>query len=387
MEENKNGAAAAAARKPAGGSPAARVQGFLRREPVLCAAALCALGTMLLVPPSRAYAAYIDCRVLALLFCLMAVVAGLRGCGAFDALARALLARCKSGRALGAVLVLLPFFCSMLITNDVALLTFIPFTLLLTASLGLGGREIPLLVLQTIAANLGSMATPVGNPQNLYLYTAYALSAGDFFRTLLPYTLASGVLLALGGALALPKTLAAPELGAAPRPAARQLAFYGALFALCLLSVFRVLPWPILLGVLTAALALKQPSLLARPDYGLLATFVCFFIVSGNLSALPAVRTALSGALARGTVLTAAAVSQIISNVPAAVLLSGFTQDWRGLLLGTNLGGLGTPVASLASLITLKAYFAAPGARRGRYLAVFSALNFALLALGLAFAA
>ena len=364
-----------------------RAAAFIRREPVLCAAAVCALGTMLAVPPSRAYAGYIDCRVLVLLFCLMAVVAGLRACGAFDALARALLARCKSGRSLGTVLVLLPFFCSMLITNDVALLTFIPFTLLLTASLGLAGREIPLLVLQTIAANLGSMATPVGNPQNLYLYTAYSLSAGDFFRTLLPYTLASLVLLTLGGALALPKALAAPRLEKAPRPTAQQLLFYGALFALCLLSVFRILPWPALLSVLVLALAFAQPALLRRPDYGLLATFVCFFIVSGNLSALPAVRAALEKALAHGTVLTAALVSQIISNVPAAVLLSGFTQDWRGLLLGTNLGGLGTPVASLASLITLKAYFAAPEAKRGRYLAVFSILNFALLALGLAFAA
>ena len=366
---------------------ARRAAGFFRREPVLCIAAVCALATMAAVPPSAAYAGYLDGRVLALLFCLMAVVAGLRACGVFDTLARVLLRACRSGRTLGLVLVLLPFFASMAITNDVALLTFVPFTLLLTASLGLRGREIPLLVLQTIAANLGSMATPVGNPQNLYLYSAFSLSAGDFFAVLLPYTLLSLALLSAGALLCLPAALRAPALADAARPSARQLCFYGGLFALCLLAVFRVLPWPVLLGVTAAALALARPQLLARVDYGLLATFVCFFIVSGNLSAMAPVRAALGGLLARNTVLAAAAVSQIISNVPAAVLLAGFTRDWRGLLLGTDLGGLGTPVASLASLITLKAYLRAPGARPGRFLAVFSALNFAFLALLLALAA
>ena len=360
---------------------------FIKKEPVLSAAAVLAVLSMFFVAPSPEYLSYIDFRTLALLFSLMTVVAGLKEIGLFRYLGSSLLAGMHSTRQLAFTLTALCFFSSMLITNDVSLITFVPFSILILNMAGLPELMIPVIVLQTIAANLGSMATPVGNPQNLYLYTTYSLSAGDFFRTLLPYTLASLVLLTLGGALALPKALAAPRLEKAPRPTAQQLLFYGALFALCLLSVFRILPWPALLSVLVLALAFAQPALLRRPDYGLLATFVCFFIVSGNLSALPAVRAALEKALAHGTVLTAALVSQIISNVPAAVLLSGFTQDWRGLLLGTNLGGLGTPVASLASLITLKAYFAAPEAKRGRYLAVFSILNFALLALGLAFAA
>ena len=359
---------------------------FIRREAVLSVSAVCALVTVFLVPPDREYLGYVDLRVLCLLLCLMAVVAGFQSCGAFEWLAGRLLARQTSGPALSAVLVMLPFFCSMAVTNDVALITFAPFTLMLLDQLRCSGAAIPILVLQTIAANLGSMATPVGNPQNLYLYGAYAVSAGDFFRAVLPLAGISLVCLAAAALPILPRQLPQAQMEERPLGGRKKLALYGALFFLCLLTVFRLLPYGLVTAVVLLALVLAEPALLRRLDVSLLGTFVCFFVVSGNLGRLPAVHDFLQLLLERSTLLTAVLTSQFISNVPAAVLLAGFTDNWRELLLGVDIGGLGTPVASLASLITLKLYMRAPGARPGRYLTVFTAANVALLAVLLALA-
>ena len=357
---------------------------FMKREAVLTAAAACAVATMFLVPPDAAYLGYVDLRVLCLLLSLMAVVAGFQSCGAFQWLAAQLLARGTGPRTLAVILVLLPFFCSMAVTNDVALITFAPFTLLLLDQLDCSPAAVPLLVLQTIAANLGSMATPVGNPQNLYLYAAYGLSAGDFFPAVLPLAGISLVCLVAAALPIFPRQMQVPRIDCQPLRSPRKLALYGVLFLLCLLSVFRLLPYGVLTALVLAALALAEPALLRRLDFSLLCTFVCFFTVSGNLGRLPAVHDFLQGLLERSTLLTGVLTSQIISNVPAAVLLSSFTDNWRELLLGVDIGGLGTPVASLASLITLKLYLQSQGARPGRYLAVFTAGNGALLALLLA---
>ena len=364
-----------------------RITAFLKGEAVLCVAVVCAVITMALVPPDGAYIGYIDLRVLCLLLCLMAVVAGVQSCGAFQYLAEQMLLRRPGPRALGIILVLLPFFVSMAVTNDVALITFVPFTLLLLEQLGCRRAAVPLLVLQTVAANLGSMATPVGNPQNLFLYAAYELTPGNFFPVVLPLTGIALVCLAAAAAPVLPKALPAPELTGQALRNPRKLALYGVLFVLCLLTVFRVLPYGILTVIVVAALALAEPVLLKKLDYGLLATFVCFFIVSGNLGRLPAVHDLLQSLLERSTLLTGVLTSQIISNVPAAVLLSGFTENWRDLLLGVDIGGLGTPIASLASLITLKLYLRSREARPGRFLAVFTLANAAGLVILLAAAA
>ena len=359
---------------------------FFRQETVLCIAALCALCTMLLVPPDGAYIGYIDFRTLCLLLCLMAVVALVQSCGAFRFLAAWLVGRFRGGRALGVVLVLLPFFTSMLVTNDVALLTFVPFTLLLLERIGCTGRAAEVLVLQTVAANLGSMATPVGNPQNLYLYGAYSLGPGEFFAAVLPLTAMSFALLAVSAAFVLPRGLEVPALEAAPIRDKGKLAVYGVLFVLCLLTVFHVLPYGVMTAVVLAAVALMQPKLLKELDYGLLATFICFFIVSGNLGRVEAVREVLQSLLSRSTLLTSVAASQVISNVPAAVLLSAFTENWKELLQGVNIGGLGTPIASLASLITLKLYLRSEGAQAGHFLLVFLAVNLQALLVLLLFA-
>lgn len=361
------------------------IKTFIKNETVLCIAAVCAIATMFLVPPDREYFSYIDFRVLCLLLCLMAVVAGFKSVGAFQWLTYQLLRRIHSGRILGVTLVLLPFFCSMLVTNDVALLVFIPFTLALLAQLGCHRYIIPVIVLQTIAANLGSMATPVGNPQNLFLYAAYNLSAGEFFSVTLPLTALS--LLCLGAAAfpVLPQSLPEQKLENAEIESVKKLLIYIVLFALCLLTVFRVIPYPVTTVLIVAILALVDWKLLKEIDFMLLATFVCFFIVSENLGRVGGIRDFLQDLLSRSALLTAVGASQVISNVPAAVLLSGFTDQWRAMLAGVNIGGLGTPIASLASLITLKFYLRWPGANTLKFLGGFTVANFAGLCILLTF--
>lgn len=358
-----------------------RIKDFIKKETVLCIAALCAIATMFLVPPDGEYLHYIDFRVLCLLLCLMAVVAGFKSVGAFGWLTCQLLRRIRSGRILSLTLVLLPFFCSMLVTNDVALLVFVPFTLGLLSQLGCAGAIIPILVLQTIAANLGSMATPVGNPQNLFLYAAFELGIGEFFGVVLPLTAVSLVCLAAASLPVLPKQLPEQKLEDVPISSGKQLILYAALFVLCLLTVFRVVPYPVTTILLVAALFFVNRKLLKEIDYMLLLTFVCFFVVSENLGRVEAVREFLQSLLSKNTLLTAVGASQVISNVPAAVLLSGFTDSWANLLAGVNIGGLGTPIASLASLITLKLYIRWPGAKAGKFLLVFTTGNLIGLAL------
>ena len=362
------------------------IKEFIKKEYVLCIAALCAAATMFAVPPSAAYWHYIDFRVLCLLLCLMAVVAGFKSVGAFQWLTFQLLRRIRSGRILGATLVMLPFFSSMLVTNDVALLIFIPFTLELLAQLGFKKAMIPIIVLQTVAANLGSMATPVGNPQNLFLYAAFNLAAGEFFSVTLPLTAVSLLCLAAAALPVLPRELKEQELEQADISSVRNLLIYCALFVLCLLTVFRVVSYIITTAVIVILLLILNKKLLKEIDYMLLLTFVCFFIVSENLGQVNAVRVFLQDLLGRSTLLTSVGASQIISNVPAAVLLSGFTDQWRELLAGVNIGGLGTPIASLASLITLKLYMRWPGAKVGAFIGVFLAANVIGLVILLAFA-
>jgi len=354
---------------------ASKIKAFFKTESVFCIAALCAVLTMFFVLPDREYAAYIDLRVLCLLACLMAVVAGFQHVGIFRWITYQLLHRIGSGRILGAALVLLPFFCSMLVTNDVALIVFIPFTLALLTQINCDHAIIPTVVLQTIAANLGSMATPVGNPQNLYLYAVYALDAGEFFSVMLPLTAISLFCLAAAAPALLPKQLPQQEYETATIEQPKTLLISAILFLLCLLTVFRLLPYPLTTVIVLVTLGLTERTLLRKIDYMLLLTFVCFFIVSGNLGRIETIRTFLQNLLSRNALMTAVGASQIISNVPAAVLLSAFTDQWQALLAGTNIGGLGTPIASLASLITLKLYLRHPNASFLRFLGVFTLAN------------
>ena len=356
-----------------------KIKSFVKKEAVFCISALCAISTMFLVPPSAEYINYIDFHVLILLLCLMAVVSGFKSVGAFRWLTYQLLRRTNSGRILGVTLVLLPFFASMLVTNDVALLVFVPFTMLLLSNLGYEKNIIPVIVLQTVSANLGSMATPVGNPQNLFLFSAYNLGASEFFRVTLPLTLVSLAALVLFSLPTLPRTLPKQELKAEKITDSRYLALFAILFALCLLTVFRVMSHYILLASIFLGFLILNKTTKAEVfgdiDFMLLLTFVCFFVVSGNLGRVDAVKVFLQEFLGKSTLLTSVATSQIISNVPAAVLLSSFTDNWQELLAGVNIGGLGTPIASLASLITLKLYMNTEGAKIGKFIGVFTLAN------------
>ena len=363
---------------------------FLKKETVLCIAALLAICSAFLVPPDAAYGGYLDYRVLALLFCLMTVMQGFQRTGLFESIGSQLLQRVTSTRQLTLILVLLCFFASMWITNDVSLLTFVPFTILILRMTGLKKHLIPILCLQTIAANLGSMLTPVGNPQNLYLYSVSGMSLFSFLRIMAPL---SGISLVVIVILCLFQKQEPVKLqpdwhikqGVQERPArttAIENGILAALFVCSLLSVFRILPWQILL-ILTLIVCIvlsvlcKETYLPLRADFGLLLTFAAFFIFIGNMGRMELVRGFLTKVLQGRELLLSFACSQVISNVPAAILLSGFTDQYKALLQGVNIGGLGTLIASLASLISYK-FFAAEATEKGekgRYLLVFTGWN------------
>ncbi|MBO5555703.1 MAG: anion permease [Oscillospiraceae bacterium] len=356
----------------------ATIRSFIRREPVLLIAALAAIVSCVFVPPDRTYWGYLDLRTLALLYCLMTVVAGLRQAGLFAHLAHSLCLRAKRLRSMAALLVLLCFFSAMLITNDVALLTFVPFAVVV---LGMADRKrelIRVVVWQTVAANLGSMLTPVGNPQNLYLYSYYDYSLPAFLRETFPLWVLS-LLLILLACLCFSGDRLSVFLGEAPGLDRKDLWLYTGLFVLCLLVVLRVLTWPVMLAGVLAVLLAWDRKMLLRADFMLLLTFVAFFVFAGNLARVEAVNALLRRLLAGREYLTALLASQVISNVPAALLLSGFTDQSRELLLGVNVGGLGTPIASLASLISLKLYSHSDHAHTLRYLLHFSLVNLGLL--------
>lgn len=352
---------------------------FIKSQPVLAAAFAAAAVSMFIVPPDAGYVGYIDRKVLIQLFSLMTAVAGFRSIGIFEKATDKLLEHAGTVRRLGLVFVLICFFASMLVTNDVALLTFIPLTLIAFESVDKKSLILAI-VLETAAANLGSMLTPVGNPQNLYIYNRFGLSAGVFVRTMAPAGIASLLILVLLTFL-LPKDKCAHEEHEARELEAAPLAGYSALFIVCLLTVFRVVPdWACLIAAVVTALVFNR-SLLKKVDYPLLATFVCFFIFVGNIARIGTVSETLSGLMNGREMLVSCALSQVISNVPAAMMLSGFTGSGTQLLLGVNLGGLGTIIASLASLISFQFYRKTEGASAVKYMAVFSAVNFGMLIL------
>lgn len=361
---------------------------FCKAQPVLVISFIAALVTVFLVPPDIKYLGYCNRTVLIELFALMASVAGLRSVGLFENATQLLLRHAGSVRRLGLIFVLLCFFSSMLVTNDVALLTFVPLTLLVFQKLkGVGeGTRILAIVLESAAANLGSMLTPIGNPQNLYLYDAYQLTMADFMKTMLPPGITGLVCLVLL-TLLLPQMPCTTEAQPAVPLPKKETIGYSILFFACLLAVFRVLPdWGCLLAAVLIALVLN-PKLLLKVDYALLATFVCFFVFVGNIARVEAVSSFFFGILQGREVLVSALLSQGISNVPAAVMLAGFTENGTAILLGVDIGGFGTLIASMASVIAFQIYRKEENSQAGKFMLIFSAVNFGMLALllGLAY--
>ncbi len=376
---------------------------FWKKETVLCVALILAVISSFAVLPDAQYFAYIDFRTLAILFCLMSVMAGLQNLGVFHWIAERLLKRVKNILQLVLILVMLCFFFSMFITNDVALITFVPFTFTVLRLLDREQKNkliLPVVVMQTIAANLGSMLTPIGNPQNLYLYGKAGLSVGEFILLMLPYTLLSLTLLLVWGAgfgILLTRTPGQEAQGGQAQKHCKQmqinlaeqttlngkkkeLTVYLVLFTVCLLTVARAIPYGITLAVVFCIIFFMNKKVLLQVDYALLLTFVGFFVFIGNMGRIPAFHSMLQSVVEGNEVLTAVVTSQAISNVPAALLLSGFTTNYQGLIVGTNLGGLGTLIASMASLISYKFVAREEGSRKGEYLLYFTAANICFLA-------
>lgn len=357
-----------------------KIPDLLKREAVLFISLAAALLSMILTPPNAGYLGYVDLSTLGLLFCLMATVQGFGSIGAFSKLSGTLTKRFHNTRTLAAALVTLCFFLSMIVTNDVSLITLVPLTVALFR--GMPEVTIRTIVIETAAANLGSMATPMGNPQNLYIYSHFGMPIADFFRLTLPPTLLSLALLLLS-VLFIPRgsLLCSTEVksDASKKRIKLRTLLFSASAAVSICTVLRLLDWRICLGAVLVCVLIADHRVLRRVDYALLLTFVCFFVFVGNLSAVPAVREIIGGVVSGREMLIGTALSQVISNVPCAVMLSGFTENAEQLLLGVNIGGMGTLIASLASLISFKIYGASDGAKKGRYFAEFSIYNFAML--------
>ncbi len=359
-----------------------KVKEFFKSEAVLIISAVLAAISVLFVKPSAAYLEYIDFRTLALLLCLMLVMAGLNSMGIFSTLAQRLLKKTKNVRLLGLLLSMLCFFSSMLITNDVALITFVPFTVTVLEISGRKKALIPLVVTETVAANLGSMLTPIGNPQNLYLFSAFNMDFAEFFAAVAPYAGLSLVLTVVSS-LVLKNDAIEVKLSEDKTKQNRiKLIIYLCLFVIALLTVFRVVPYIATLAITVTAVLLADRKTLLRADYSLLLTFVFLFIFIGNLGEIKAVNDLLQRMVSGREVLVGVAVSQVFSNVPAALLLSSFTDNAADLLTGVNLGGLGTLIASMASLISFK-LIAKEKINTGRYMIMFTAVNAVFLAANL----
>ncbi len=357
---------------------------FVKKETVLVIAAILAVLSAFAVPPDLNYLSYIDWRVLGILLSLMLITAGLQKNGVFDVVGKKLLMHTKNTMQLMAILVFLCFFSSMFITNDVALLTFVPFALLILKKCGQEQLLIPVIVLQTIAANLGSMLTPIGNPQNLYLYQLSGFGFGEFVLYMLPYAVVAGILLAAAIiGLGRKKEVIVMDESCFGKTEIvlnyKKIAIYLLLFLCSLLVVAHVLPYGAVLILVLVAVAVLDRDVLWQVDYCLLFTFIAFFIFTGNIGCMEKFQETLEMLVTGRELLAGILASQCISNVPAALLLSGFTGNIKGLLLGVNIGGLGTLIASMASLISYKIYAHNYNRTKGIYFLWFTISNLIFL--------
>lgn len=341
---------------------------LLRRHWMLAAAAFVALVSMFFVPPDEEYLGYFDWKTIGCLFCVLAVASALRNAGVFDWAARAAIARFASPRTLTMTLVLVTVVFSMAFTNDVALVIMLPLSVAALVEFGQPRLVPTVFALQALAANLCGMVTPFGNPQNIYLYSFFHVELGEFLMTMaMPFLLSvAGIIFATwfmtrrsvepvdDGEHDVPsEDVMAPEASAAILDK-RRIAVYVPLFVIALLAVFRVIPFGIAVIIVIVTLFVLDRDALLKVDYPLLATFLCFFVFAGNMARIPALAQMLQPVMGQWGLLASALTSQVISNVPAAVLLSHFTDAWQPLLIGVNIGGAGTFVGSLASLIAIR---------------------------------
>ena len=358
---------------------------FVRKNAVMFIAFFAALVTTFIVPPDSEYLGYFDFKTLTCLFCVLAVVCALKNVRFFYLLAHKVVVIFKNARMSVLALVYITFIGSMLIANDMALLTFLPLGYLVLISTGKEKYMAFTFIMQNIAANLGGMLTPFGNPQNLFLYTKFSIPTLEFMSIMAPPFILSVALITVCCFVfvkAEPLSLSDEKIDLSPV----RTVIYLLLFALSIVIVFRAIPYVVGLIVIPIALMIMDRKALLDVDYPLLFTFVFFFIFSGNMGRIEVVNQIFSSLLERSALIFSAISCQVISNVPSAILLSQFTDNYKELLLGVNIGGVGTLISSLASLITFRQYVSHNPGKAGSYILKFSAFNFAFLVILILFA-
>lgn len=356
-----------------------KLKTLFQTDPILVISAALAIVSMFFVPPSLEYISYIDFKTLACLFCLMASVMGFLHEGMLEKVSLLLSARLHDSRKLTLFLVFSCYFFAMFVTNDVALVTIIPITLAILSTCGFERQTAFIVILQTIAANIGSSLTPIGNPQNLYLFSYYKMTLGNFLMTIFPIVFAGGLLLALSCLLVPAMELQSPAVPSTSPLRKQKLILYSVLFLISIASVFDWIPYPIATVIIFATLWITNTQILAKVDYSLLATFAFIFIFVGNIGQIEVIYAFLSSITQDHTLFVAILTSQITSNVPAAVLLSGFTGNAHQLLTGVNIGGMGTLIASMASVISYKIYIGTYKKDNVKYLKLFTLWNLLFL--------
>ncbi len=355
-----------------------KIRSLVKENAVVIIAFVAAVITSAIVPPDKEYINYIDFKTLACLFSVLAVVCALRNIRFFYTLAKAIVRKFKNAKVAILALIYITFLGSMLIANDMALLTFLPLGYFILHTTGKEKYLSFTFIMQNIAANLGGMLTPFGNPQNLYLYSKFGISNGEFISImLLPFCVSVALITVCCLVFVKSEPLVIKEKSA-QLPIWRVVA-YLALFAVAIVMVFRFLPYYIGLAIVFIGVLILDAPALRQVDYGLLLTFLFFFIFAGNMGRIEAVRNLFSYLLDINTLVFSAMSCQFISNVPSAILLSQFTDNYRELLLGVNIGGAGTLIASLASLITFKEYSRQDPKHTLSYILKFTAFNFAFL--------
>lgn len=351
---------------------------FIKKQAVLCIALLAMLVTCIFVPVDHTYLSYFDLRTLATLFCTLAVVAAFSHIHLFEVISKTIVIKLHTLRNATIGLVMITFVGSMLLANDMALLTFLPLGYFVLSSTGNKQAMAFVFIMQNIAANLGGMVTPFGNPQNLYLYSYFHIETAEFVKIMLPSFLTATLLIFLICFFVKPTPLVLQKDENHRLPLGRTI-LYSVLFVCSILIVFRVIPYIAGTIVIAAILIFCDRKSIKEVNYPLLATFCAFFVFSGNLARIPAVSDFFSGLLPMNTLLFGILSCQCISNVPSAVLLSHFTTDYHSLLPAVNIGGLGTLIASLASLITFSEYKKHNPGKTKHYILLFSLINFGFM--------
>lgn len=355
------------------------VLNFIKKNPVLSIAFVVALITMFIVPPDAQYLEYFDLRTLSCLFGTLAVVCALSNIWFFRSISGKIVQVFHNTRSVILALTYITLFGSMLIANDMALITFLPLSYFVLESTDNRKYLAFTFVMQNVAANLGGMLTPFGNPQNLYLYSYFGIPNGEFVSIMLfPFILAFTLITLLVFLFVKPDVLAIHRVFQAKLSVFRTTA-YLILFALSIAIVFNVIHYLIGIGIIIAVLLVMDRKALLQVDYGLLLTFCAFFIFSGNMARIPAINDLIGGFVSRSTLLSGVISCQFISNVPTAILLSKFTENYADLLISVNIGGVGTLISSLASLITFRRYMKVDRPGIKKYLLIFTLINFALL--------